>query len=80
MKKEQTKEQPQDIQFTETEKLKMENIQLKVSMTRQEMVRLEQEQRAIGAEIEKRLGIDSLQNYLINVQQGIGKRNTDKNK
>jgi len=65
---------PETIQLSDNERLELENLRLKMVLAEQEHSRLRQRQAELGKTIEARLEIDSLANYLLNVEQGVGKR------
>ena len=64
---------PKEIQFTEVEILKIENIQLKIGRAQETLSRLAAQRQEVSDAVCKRLGIDSLSRYAIDIGAGRGR-------
>lgn len=64
---------PKEIQFTEVEILKIENIQLKIGRAQEALSQLVMQRQEVSDAVCKRLGIDSLSRYAIDIGAGKGR-------
>jgi len=65
---------PKTVKLTEAEKLKLENLRLKIGMAQAELGRLQGEYSELGEEIRKKYRIDDMRRYMFDPATGAGKR------